>query len=171
MSNDISKASAGTDRVVKVRGELHRVTPIIDHDGQVIDHAIEPLMVEVHARDMVQIIAGAAVLTVPVALTEEAWTLGEQLSVARVATLAVAGLVLVAMFVYCNYYQGHLREHWVSYYARVALTYSLSLVVAAVLLTLFDRCPWGVDNVLAIKRVIVVGFPASMAASLSDSLR
>jgi hypothetical protein len=29
----------------------------------------------------------------------------------------------------------------------------------------------GVDNLLAVKRILIVGFPASMAAAVSDTLK
>jgi uncharacterized membrane protein len=53
----------------------------------------------------------------------------------------------------------------------VIATYLLSLVVVAILLALIDKTPWGVDNVLAIKRIIVVGFPAAMSATVADALK
>ena len=43
--------------------------------------------------------------------------------------------------------------------------------VVAVLLTIIDKCPWGIDNLVAIKRVIIVAFPASMSAAVSDMLK
>ncbi len=51
------------------------------------------------------------------------------------------------------------------------LTFSASLFVAGLLLTLLDRCPWGTDDMLALKRIVIVAFPASMSAALSDSIR
>ncbi len=43
--------------------------------------------------------------------------------------------------------------------------------VVALLLTIIQKCPWGVDNLLAIKRVIIVSFPAAMSGTLSDMIR
>ena len=45
------------------------------------------------------------------------------------------------------------------------------LAVVALLLTIIQKCPWGVDNILAIKRVIIVAFPASMSATVSDTIK
>ena len=39
------------------------------------------------------------------------------------------------------------------------------------LLTIIDRCPWLIDNSLAIKRNIIVAFPASMSTAISDTLK
>ena len=49
--------------------------------------------------------------------------------------------------------------------------YVFSLVVVGLLLTLIQRCPWGFDNALALKRILIVAFPASMSAAVSDTLK
>ena len=157
--------------LVRVGGHLHKVTPIVDQAGRTVHHAVTPLMVEIKSADLIQILVGAAVLSVPVALTEEAWNLGDQLSTARIGLLGGVSLGLIAAFVYCNFYQHHLREHLGAYVIRVLLTFSASLLVAGLLLTLLDRCPWGTDLLLAVKRIVIVAFPASMSAALSDSIR
>lgn len=157
--------------VVRVGGKLHKLTPIVDQAGRIVHHAVTPLMVEVKSADLIQILVGAAVLSVPVSLTEEAWNLAEQLSTARIGLLGSLSLGLVAVFVYCNFYQHHLREHLGAYVIRVLLTFFASLFVAGLLLTLLDRCPWGTDDMLALKRIVIVAFPASMSAALSDSIR
>lgn len=157
--------------LVRIGGHLHKLTPIVDQAGQVVHHAVTPLMVEIKAADLIQILVGAALLAVPVALTEEAWNLAEQLSTVRILLLAGVSLSLIAVFVYCNFYQHHLRENLGPYVARVLLTFLASLLVAGLLLTLLDRCPWGTDPVLALRRIVIVAFPAAMSAALSDSIR
>lgn len=157
--------------IVRVGGKLHKLTPIVDQAGRIVHHAITPLMVEIKSADLVQILVGAAVLSVPVSLTEEAWNLAEQLSTARIGALGSLSLSLIAAFVYCNFYRHHLREHLGAYATRVLLTFFASLFVAGLLLTLLDRCPWGTDDMLALKRIVIVAFPASMSAALSDSIR
>ncbi|MDJ0866518.1 MAG: DUF2391 family protein [Myxococcota bacterium] len=157
--------------IIQVGGRLHRLTPIVNRAGQVVHHAVTPLMVEIKSADLIQILVGAAVLSVPVSLTEEAWNLAEQLSTARIGVLAGVSLGLIAAFVYCNFYRHHLREHLGAYVTRVLLTFAASFFVAGLLLTLLDRCPWGTDDVLALKRIVIVAFPASMSAALSDSIR
>ena len=54
---------------------------------------------------------------------------------------------------------------------RVIGTYLISLLVVALILTLIDKCPWGIDNALAIKRIILVAFPAAMSGTLSDTIK
>ena len=120
--------------IVRVGGRLHRLTPIVNRAGQVVHHAVTPLMVEIKSADLVQILVGAAVLSVPVSLTEEAWNLAEQLSTARIGVLAGVSLGLIAAFVYCNFYRHHLREHLGAYVTRVLLTFAASFFVAGLLL-------------------------------------
>jgi hypothetical protein len=38
-------------------------------------------------------------------------------------------------------------------------------------MTIIQQCPWGVDNLLAIKRIILVAFPASMSAAVTDAIK
>ena len=63
---------------------LHRIIPILDASGKVIHRVVKPLMVEVRARDVVQVIVGASILAIPAGFTEETWNLGEQLPVANI---------------------------------------------------------------------------------------
>jgi peptidoglycan/LPS O-acetylase OafA/YrhL len=65
----------------------------------------------------------------------------------------------------------NLREFLWQYVTRVISTYLIALAVVAVLLTLIGQCPWGVENALALKRIIVVAFPASMSATVTDALK
>ena len=90
--------SEGTDTKPKITirrigGYLHRVVPIADKSGQVLSYVLNPLMVEFRTRDVLQVAVGAALLAIPVSLTEEAWRLGETLPVAN--TLGILGLVVV----------------------------------------------------------------------------
>ncbi len=150
---------------------LHTIIPILDRSGRVIHRIAKPLMVEVRPRDVVQIVVGAAILAVPVGFTEEAWNLGQRLPTANVLFLALVSIASIAVFVYLNFYRFYLREFVGEYVKRVLVIYLLSLVVVGTLLTIIQQCPWGSDNLLAIKRVIIVAFPASMSATLTDALK
>jgi len=66
-------------RVQRIGGYLHKVIPVIDNTGKVISHAVSPLKVELRRRDIMQIIVGASILSVPVGLTQETWDLGKEL--------------------------------------------------------------------------------------------
>lgn len=150
---------------------LHSIIPILDNSGKVIERIAKPLMVEIHARDIMQIIVGATILAIPIGFTEETWNLGERLPVINVAGLAVLSLLFIAFFVYLNFYKDYFKEFWIDYLKRVIAIYVLSLVVVASLMTLIQQCPWDTDIVLALKRIVIVSFPASLSATLTDSFK
>jgi uncharacterized membrane protein len=150
---------------------LHRVIPILDASGRVIHRVVKPLMVEVRARDLVQVVVGASILAIPAGFTEETWNLGEQLPLANVVALAILSVTFIALFVYFNFYREYLRTYLWEFIKRVAVIYVLSLCVVALLLTLIGKCPWGVDNLLALKRIVIVALPSSLSAAVSDALK
>jgi uncharacterized membrane protein len=158
-------------KVERIGGYLHKVIPVVDGAGKVLSYAVSPLMWELRPRDIMQIVVGASILAVPVAFTEETWTLGERLPNANVLALAAISVLFISLFVYYNFYRNALRGHLFEYVKRVAAIYVLSLAVVGGLLMLIQKCPWGVDNALALKRIVIVGFPASMSAAVSDMLK
>jgi uncharacterized membrane protein len=144
---------------------------VMDGAGKVLSYAVTPLMWELRPRDLMQIVVGATVLAVPVAFTEETWALGERLPAANVAALASVSIIFIALFVYYNVYKNAMRGHLLEYAKRVAAIYLLSLVVVGGLLTIIQKCPWGTDASLALRRIVIVALPASMSAAISDMLK
>jgi len=157
--------------VKRIGGHLHKVIPIVDQTGKILHHVIQPFQVELKFHDLFQIIVGASILVVPVAFTEEVWNLSQELPLKNLLILASISIFNIAAFVYFGFYQHHLKEHIGEYLKRVLATYGLTLLVVAIFLSIIHRCPWGVDNLLAIKRIILVAFPASMSAALSDAMK
>ncbi|MBD3391617.1 MAG: DUF2391 family protein [Chitinivibrionales bacterium] len=166
---ETEKRPASTIR--RIGGYLHRVVPVFDSAGKAINYAITPLMVEFRPRDLMQVIVGASILAVPVAFTEETWRLGETLGFSRVLALSALSLLFIGAFVYFNFYRYMLKEHAVEYVKRSAAIYVFSLLVVGTILTIIGKCPWGADTALALKRVLIVAFPASMSAAVSDTMR
>jgi len=158
-------------RIERVGGYLHRVVPILDSAGKVLDYAFKPLMVEFRPRDLMQVIVGAALLAVPVAFTEETWRLGETLPFWNVLMLSAMSVLFIALFVYFNFYRFAFKGHAFEYTKRVLAIYVFSLVVVAALLTVIQKAPWSADSLLALKRTLIVAFPASMSAAVSDALK
>ena len=157
--------------IKRIGGYLNRVVPITDSAGKVINYALKPLMVEFHPRDLMQVIIGASILAVPVAMTEETWVLGTELPLTNVLILSGLSLLFIAGFVYYNFYRFHFKGHCFEYIKRVMAIYLFSMLVVGLLLTVIQKCPWGADNLLALKRIMIVSFPASMAAAVSDTLK
>lgn len=128
-------------------------------------------MVELKPRDILQIIVGASILAVPVGFTEETWVLGANLPFINVLAIGFISIIFISAFVYFNFYRFYLKGHISEYIKRVLAVYIFSVLVVGILLTIIGKCPWGVNNILAIKRIIIVTFPSSMSAAVSDSIK
>lgn len=157
--------------IKRVGGYLHRVIPIMDGAGKVLNYALTPMMVEFRPRDLMQVIVGASLIAIPVAFTEETWNLGAELPLRNVLVLSGLSIIFISLFVYFNFYRFAFRSHFWEYLKRSISIYVFSLLIVATLLTIIEKCPWGVDNLVAIKRVLIVAFPASMSAAVSDTLK
>lgn len=147
------------------------MVPITDASGKLLHYVTKPLMVELKPRDVMQIIIGSTILALPIAYTEEAWKLGEELPLLNVGFLSLLSLIFIALFVFFNFYRFNIKGYVFNYIKRVIATYLISILVVAVLLTIIQRCPWQDDFTLAIKRIIIVSFPASMSATISDVIK
>ena len=157
--------------IKRVGGYLHRISPVFDKSGKIIEYVSTPLMVEVKPRDIMQMIVGASILAVPVAFTEETWVLGSELPFLNVMALSLLSIIFIAVFVYYNFYRNELKDHLNSYILRIVAIYFFTLLVVGGILTIIGKCPWGIDNILAIKRTLIVAFPCSMSATLSDTIK
>lgn len=152
-------------------GYLHRIIPIVDSSGKIIQSVVKPLMVEFRFRDLMQVIVGSSILAIPAAYTEETWSLGADLPLLNVILLGLVSILFMASFVFFNFYREFFRGYVFEFLKRVFGIYFMSLLVVGILLTILQKCPWGVDNVLAVKRIIIVAFPASMSAAVTDALK
>lgn len=161
---------AASQTIRSIGGRLHRVVPVLDSAGRISQYVISPLRVELRRRDLLQIIVGASLLGVPLGLTEESWNLAAELPTFNILAIAAISVVFVSAYVHFNFYRDLLREHLGSFLLRVAPIYLFSLLIVGLILTLLNREPWLTDPVLAIKRTLLVSFPATMSASISDAI-
>ena len=166
----MTKKAKTKRHLIRVNGHLHEITTH-SHKGKVLHKIVSPLMVELHPRDLLQIMIGASILAIPVGFTEETWNLGQTLPLINIIGFLAVSLLFIATFVYYNYYRRHLREHWGEFIKRVFSTYVISFIVVGILLTLIQRTAWDADLVLTFKRIIIVTFPASMSAAIADFLK
>jgi uncharacterized membrane protein len=156
---------------IRIGGKLKEVFIVKDAKGNILHKIISPLMVEFYPRDFVQIIVGASILAIPIAFTSETWDLGKMLGMNKVIGIGLLSLFFIAIFVYYNFYRGKFKKHYFHFFKRVISTYILSILVVALILTLIEKAPWSSDYLLAIKRVILVAFPASMSAAVADMIK
>jgi uncharacterized membrane protein len=157
--------------IIRVGGKLKEIVTMHDEKGNIVHKIISPLMVEFYPRDLIQVIIGASLLAIPVGFTQEVWDLGTTLPWNNVLGIGFISLSFIAIFVYYNFYRENMKDHWDEYLKRLVVTYFLSLAVVAVLLTLIQMAPWQTDWALAMKRVILVTFPASMSAAIADMIK
>ncbi|WP_282036116.1 DUF2391 family protein [Saccharicrinis aurantiacus] len=157
--------------IKRINGYLHRIIPIADTSGKIINYAIKPLMVEFKPRDIIQVVIGSSLLAIPVSLTEEAWNLGTTLPNVNIILIALLSMLLISIFVFFNFYRNNFKGFKFSFLKRTIGTYLISLIVVSVILTIIEKCPWSTDHILAIKRIIIVAFPASLSGTLSDMIK
>ena len=157
-------------RTIRIHGQLHSIKTLLDPSGNVIERLVTPLMVEFGWRDVVQLVVGACVLGIPVAFTEEVWILGQELPPSKTIGIVLLSLVALSLFGYFNFYKDNLRGHEFELVKRVVAAYVVTFCMAAILLTLFEKCPWATDPPTALTRVVLVAFPACFSATVVDSL-
>lgn len=152
-------------------GLLKELLVIKDEGGKVLHKTLSPFMVEFHLKDALQVVIGAAILSIPVSFTQEVWDLGGILPLNSVLGILLISILFISAFVYFNFYKGDTKGHRTEFLKRIGFTYLLSFGVVAVLMTLIQQAPWQADWVLALKRIIIVAFPASMSGTLVDTLK
>lgn len=124
-------------------------------------------------RDILQVIIGASILAVPVGFTEETWGLGENLPILNTLGLLALSLIFISTFTYYHYHHHKhtQKEHKKTLVKRIVLTYLFSFIVVSIILMLIERAPWLSAFLVALKRVIIVTFPASMSAAVADTIK
>jgi len=122
-------------------------------------------------NDLSEIIVGSVVLAFPVAITEEVWNLGAALPLASSVIIVFSSMIFIAWFVYHAYYQSVMETHWKDLLARTLTTYTITLLISALILTVLNQFPLMTDSAAAINRMILVALPASFCATVVDSLR
>ena len=121
-------------------------------------------------RDVAEIAVGACVMAFPVAVTEEVWNLGDELSVARTLAILAISLGTLAGFMWSLFYVRRVKEYWGVFLLRIAAAYGVTFVVSFTFLFLFDKAPLD-DLRLTLTRTTLVALPASYAATAVDFVK
>jgi uncharacterized membrane protein len=166
------KKNKETQCIQRINGRLHSIDEIRSEAGELLSRVASPLRVEFKPEDIAQLIVGALMLGVPVALTEEVWNLGEVLSPQRILMIVAVSLAVNAFFVKVLFYpkQTDLSEYRYQFITRVVAAYAIALLTALLLLELIGMGLF-IDPVLALKRAVIVALPASFAATVVDYIR
>ena len=120
-------------------------------------------------KDVAEIAVGACVMAFPITVTEEVWKLGEELSMLRTGLFALASILFLALLIFGLHHGPPPTDRRV-FLQRVLSTYGLTLLISALLLFGVDRFELLTPPWVAVKRTILVAFPASFAATVFDSL-
>ena len=162
-----SVMNAQSSTLHRIDGKLHSTHTLKDKNGRQLGTVTKRLKVEFHLEDVGQLIAGAFVMALPVALAEEVWDLGASLSTIRIMMILLLSVTTLAIFVWALFYGSHAAEYKGYFLRRVVTAYLLTFLVSLVLLMLFDKAPLD-DPGLAMSRAIIVAFPAAFAATAVD---
>ena len=121
-------------------------------------------------KNLIQVIVGATLLAIPVAFTEETWKLGESLPNINILGLLVLSVLFISLFAYRNYRKRGIPFFADDFFVRVIATYVFAFITVSLVMVLIQRAPFEADFLLAIKRVVIVTFPASMSAAIADTI-
>lgn len=120
-------------------------------------------------EDISQLIIGASVLSVPIAFTEEAWNLSRTLPAINLFVVVLLSLLFIGIYAFKGIYDGKVKNRIPTYILRVIFDYGITLCVVIIVLFALNKFPILSDSIIAIKRVIIISFPASMGAIVVDS--
>ena len=121
-------------------------------------------------KDIAQLVVGAFALGFPVAMGDEVISLSESLSGTDMILLAAFSVLFVGAFVYYHDKHAGTLGTRAQFGEHVAIVYVVTLLCCALSLALVDALPLFEDPGIALKRTVLVGFPASFAATVVDSL-
>jgi uncharacterized membrane protein len=125
---------------------------------------------KLQGRDVAEIVIGSLVLAFPVAITEEVWNLGAELSLGRALAISLSSLAFISVFVRTTYRHDFSFSSQKQLAARVLTVYGLTMLLSAAVLLAIDRLPLLTETMVAVKRTIIVSFSASFAATVVDSV-
>ncbi len=135
-----------------------------------IEHAANKLKPELKLHDIMKILVGASMLAIPTSLTEEVWNLGKALSWSYVMLMFLVEYTIIAAFILLESHKEHQKIYPREGIKRVLAILLLSAGIIGMFLALAGQLPLFTDTAVAVKRVIIGMLPASMSATVLDSL-
>jgi len=128
------------------------------------------IVVEFDLRDVAEIALGTCAIAFPLAVTQEVWDLGAEISLVRAAALATASVVGLALVVGALHHGSLRRLGRKIYLQRLVGTYGIALLISALLLLAIGRFDLLGAPLTGVKRAILVTLPACFAATGVDSV-
>jgi uncharacterized membrane protein len=143
----------------------------ISDDTATFGKVMESSKTKFGVKHILQAIVGATLLAIPIGFTEETWRLGETLPLWNIVVLLIISLFFIAIFVYRNFSRNVPNFYWIDMVKRIVVIYILSFMIVAIILSVIQRAPWGVDWMLAFKRTVIVTFPSALSAAIAGNLK
>jgi uncharacterized membrane protein len=142
----------------------------------IIKEIVAPLTeVEFNHKDALQVIIGASILAIPVGFTEEVWKLGQDLPLINALGFLALSIFFIAFFTYYTYHRRHHKEnipgHWPVFVKRVLATYIFAFIIVSIILVLIQKSYLSAEFLVALKRSIIVTFPASLSGAIADTIK
>ena len=122
----------------------------------------------INKDDIIQVVIGASALTIPVAFSEESWKLSETLPLFNVMVLLFLSLILISLYSIQGIFAGNIKHRFLHYLLRTFIVYSVTVVVVFLVLFALDRMPIIDQPMIAMKRIILISFPASLGGVIVD---
>jgi uncharacterized membrane protein len=157
--------------IERVNGYLREIVTFFDDSGKAVGHVMNPLMVELKPRDIMQIFIGSLMVSAPLCFTEEVWNLSVSLKMNNVYLMIVLSVFTVSAFVYFNFYRFRLKGHVINFIKRIVATYVISTLSVVLVLFLIDKLPYATEPMVAFKRIVIIGFPSIFAATIADYIK
>tara|TARA_B100001248_G_C27395862_1_gene465492 strand:- start:154 stop:645 length:492 start_codon:yes stop_codon:yes gene_type:complete len=157
--------------IKRINGYLKEVITFFDSSGKPLSQVINPLMVELNPKDILQIFVGAFLIATPLCFTEEVWRLSESLKSENVYALGLVSILTVVLFIYFNFYRYRVKGNLIEFFKRTVATYFITISSIILILVLIDKFPFQENPDVAINRVIIIGFPALFGAVISDYIK
>ena len=120
-------------------------------------------------EDLGQIIIGSTMLSVPIAFTEEAWRISEDIRLPNLCLIIFLTLCFIGLYSYQGIYEGSVPRRRHIFIIRILINYFVTCAVVSVVLLSLDKLPLMENLLVSLNRVIIVAFPASMGAVVIDS--
>jgi uncharacterized membrane protein len=124
----------------------------------------------INTEDIVQVIVGSSALTVPIAFSEESWRLSETLPILNVVVLIILSLLFISLYSVQGIFQGQIKHRISHFVLRIIIDYGIALIIVFIVLFALDKMPILDNPIIALKRIIILGFPASMGGVIVDGL-
>jgi len=122
-----------------------------------------------NVEDLSQVIIGAFALAVPIAFTEEAWHLAQSLPLLNLFSIFCLSICFISIYTYESVFQKNLQSRVWAFICRVAFVYVISGIIVGLVLFSINKFSLILDPALALKRLVIVGMPASIGGIIVDS--